>query len=88
MREKHSPEERTAVVVQSYTTTNPGLRLSYEVDNDLGNLVPRLRLIVNKDGDKDTLVSDTNTTTTRILMWDVEPNIPILASLESSPADS
>jgi len=88
MREKSNPDERTAVVVQSYATTNPGLRLLYEVGNDLGHLVPRLRIVVNKDDDMDIVVSETNTTMTRILTWDVEPNIPILASWEDSPADS
>jgi len=87
-REKPSPDERTAVVVQSYATTDSGLRLLYEVGSDLGHLVPRLRLIVNKYDDMDTMVSETNTTMTRILTWDVEPNLPILASLENPLTDS
>jgi len=88
MGENPSPDERTTVVVQSCATTNPGLRLLYDVDNELGYLVPRLRLIVDKDDDIDTMVSEINTTVTQILTWAVEPNIPILASLRSSTADS
>ena len=87
-REELNPDEQTAVAVQSYATINPGLRLLYEVGNGLGHLVPRLRLIANEDDNMDTFVSETSTTMTPILTWDVEPNVPILASLEDSLADS
>lgn len=69
MRENHNPNEHTAVVVQSHTTTNPGLKLLYEVNEDLGHLVPRLRLIVDKGIDMDTAVSETHVAMTRILTW-------------------
>ena len=87
-REKSNPDGRTAVVVQSYAITNPSLRLLYEVGSDPGHLVPRLRLVIEKDENMDTAVSGTNTTMTRILTWGVEPNLPILASLENPSADS
>ena len=58
MREKHSSDEQTTVI-RSHTITDSGLRLQYEVDNDLGHLVPRLRFIVDKDVDVNTMVSDT-----------------------------
>jgi hypothetical protein len=61
MRENEKPEERTALAIQSPVTTNSGLRLSYEVDNDLGHLVPRLRLIIDKGANVDTAVSETYT---------------------------
>jgi len=88
MREEHSPNGQTAVVIQSHASTNSGLKLLYEVDNDLGRLVPRLRLIVDKNIDMDTAVSETHTAMTRILTWDVKPYVPILTSLENSSADS
>ena len=60
MRENRSPDEQTSVVVQSHATINPGLKLLYEVDDGLGHLVPRLRLILNDDIDMDSAVSGKN----------------------------
>ena len=48
-------EESTAVVVH-HTTTDSGLKLLYEVKNDFGHLAPRLRLVIDKDVDVDTMV--------------------------------
>lgn len=56
MREKHNPGNYTAVVIQSHAAT--GFKLLYEVGSDLGHLVPRLRLIIDKDIDMDTAVSE------------------------------
>ena len=58
MREVHDPEKPTPVVTQPHATTSSGLKLLYEVDNALGHLVPRLRLIINNDIDVDTAVSE------------------------------
>ena len=87
MREKHSSDEQTTVI-RSHTITDSGLRLQYEVDNDLGHLVPRLRFIVDEDVDVNTMVSDTHTARTRILTRNMKPCVPVLASLENSPTDS
>ena len=87
MREKHSSDEQTTVI-RSHTITDSGLRLQYEVDNDLGHLVPRLRFIVDKDVDVNTMVSDTHTARTQILTRNMKPCVPVLASLENSPTDS
>ena len=65
MKEKQNPDERTALMIQSPATTDSGLKLVYEVDNDFGHLVPRLRLIIDKDIDVDTVVSDTYVTMTQ-----------------------
>jgi len=51
MREIPNLDEGSALVVQSHATTKPGLKLRYEVSNDLGHLVPRLRLVVEDDID-------------------------------------
>jgi len=88
MRVEHNLNEQTEVVIQPHAATNPGLKLLYEVDNDLGHLVPRLRLIVDKNIDTDTAVSEAHTAMTRILTWDTKPYVPILASLGNSPTDS
>lgn len=58
LREDQNPDERTALVIQSPATTNSGLKLLYEVDNDFGHLEPRLRLIIDKGIDVDTTVSE------------------------------
>lgn len=57
MREEHNHDKHTAVAIQSRATTSSGFNLLYEIDNDLGHLVPRLRLIIDKDIDVDTAVS-------------------------------
>lgn len=67
MGEDHSPNEQTTAVTRCHTTTNPGLRLSYEVDRDLGHLVPRLRLVVENGIDVNTMVSETRVAMTWIL---------------------
>lgn len=85
---EHSPDAQTAAVFGSHTTTSSGLRLLYEVDNDLGHLAPQLRFIIDKDTDMDTTVSDAHAATTRILTRDVKPFVPISASPENSSADS
>lgn len=59
LREAHNPDEHAAFAIQSHATTESGFKLSYEVENDSGQLVPRLRLIVDKDIDLDTVVSET-----------------------------
>ena len=56
MREEPSSDKQTTITIQPHALTNSGLRLLYEVDGDLGNLVPHLRLIVDKDADMDTAV--------------------------------
>ena len=66
MRDIPNLDERSALVVQCHATTNPGLKLRYEVCNDLGHLVPRLKLIVNDDIDVDTTVSKTEIRMTHI----------------------
>ena len=48
-------EESTTVLVH-HTTTDSGLKLLYEVKNDFGHLAPRLRIVVGKDVDADTMV--------------------------------
>jgi hypothetical protein len=88
MGEKRSSDELMAVEVQSHAIIPPGHKLLYEVDNDLGHLVPRLRLIVDADTDMDTAVSKLHVVKTRILIQHVKPYVPILASLENPPADS
>ena len=67
MKEERSSDEETTVMKNGHTTTNSGLKLLYEVDNDLGRLVPHLRLIVDEDVDVDTVVSEAHATKTRIL---------------------
>jgi hypothetical protein len=84
MRENHNSDEQTAVVIQSHVITSPGHRLLYEVDNHLGRLVSRLRLIVDTDTDVDTAVSETYAAKTQILTRDGKPYVPTLASLENS----
>jgi hypothetical protein len=91
MGEEHSSDEQTTVVIQphttnisGHTTTSPGHKLFYEVDNDLGHLVSRLRLVVDTDTDMDTAVSKTYVAKTQILTRSVKPYVPILASLENS----
>jgi len=81
MREKQGPDEQIAPVNQSHTTTSPSRRLLYEVDNGLGHLLPRLRLIIETDTGTDTAVRE-------VLTWEVTPNVPILISQEDSLADS
>ena len=87
MTENHNPDEETAVVTQSHATTDPGFTLLYEVDNDFGRLVPRLRLIVSQDIDLDTTVSDTSTTMTSFLTQGTarEALYPHLNALGKSP---
>ena len=57
MKDAPDLDERSALIAQSHATTNPGLKLRYEVCNDLGHLVPRLKLIVNDDIDVDATAS-------------------------------
>ncbi|KAF9652502.1 hypothetical protein BDM02DRAFT_3089024 [Thelephora ganbajun] len=54
---KPDTDEQTMVIIPSNAFANRGLRLLYEVDNDLGHLAPRLRLIIDKDTDMDTAVT-------------------------------
>jgi len=71
MEEEGGSDEQTTAMIQSHALTSSGLRLLYEVDNDLGHLVPHLRLIVDDDADMDTMVSGGHTTTkTQILTPD------------------
>lgn len=84
-REGQDPEEKTTTVIQSHTITGSGLRLSYEVDNDLGHLVSRLKIIVNEDADVDTVASEMCAARTQNLTRDVKPYIPPSASLGNSP---
>ena len=70
MKEKRSSNELTAAEVQSYVVTRPGQKLLYEVDNDLGHLVPRLRLIIDADTDVDTAVSEIYAKKTQNLIRD------------------
>jgi hypothetical protein len=65
MREKRNPNERAAFVVRSPATSNSGLKLVYEVDNEFGNLAARLRLIIDKDFDVDPTVGETYVGMTR-----------------------
>lgn len=65
MRENQNPVERTALMIQSPATTDSGLKLVYEVDNNFGHFVPRLRLTIDKDTDADTAVRDTYVTRTQ-----------------------
>jgi len=58
IREESSPDKQTTITIQPHALTSSGLRLLYEVDGDLGNLVPHLRLIVDKDADVDTAVRE------------------------------
>jgi len=58
MRDEPSPDKQTTIILQPDGLTSTGLRLLYEVDNDLGHLVPHLRLIVDNDADMDTAVSE------------------------------
>jgi len=59
MREEPgSSDKQTTITIQPHTLAGSGLRLLYEVDNDLGHLVPRLRLIVDKNADADAAVSE------------------------------
>ena len=63
MKDIPNLDERSAIVAQSHTTTNPGLKLRYEVANDLGRLAPRLRLVVSGGTNVDAMVSETDTRT-------------------------
>jgi len=58
MREEPSSDKQTTITIQPHALTSSGLRLLYEVDNDLGRFVPHLRLIVNKGADMDAAVSE------------------------------
>ena len=60
MREEPSSDKQTTITIQPHALTSlrSGLRLLYEVDNDLGHFVPHLRLIVDKDADMNTAVSE------------------------------
>ena len=61
MGERHSSDSEQTTAIRGHTTINSGLRLQYEVNNDLGHLVPRLRFIVDKDMDVDAMVSNKHT---------------------------
>ena len=87
MKENRSSDEHTAVVIRCHTTTDSGLRLSYEVDNNLGHMAPHLRLIVDKDINMDTAVSEAYARNTLILTQDTKPYVSILASLGNSLED-
>ena len=58
MRESQNPDQHSAVTIKSPATTNSGLELLYEVDNDFGHLTPRLRLIIDENVGADTVVSE------------------------------
>ena len=88
MRERRDSDERSTIVIQSHTVTGSGFKLLYEVDNDLGHLVPHLRVIVDKDVDVDTAVSEAHTAKTPALTREVKHYAPILTSLEDSLIDS
>ena len=57
MREEPNSDKQTTIMIQPDALTNSGLRLLYEVDNNLGHLVPCLRLIIDNDADMNTAVS-------------------------------
>ena len=88
IRERNNSDEQNTVVIQSHAVTGSGFKLLYEVDNDLGRLVPHLRFVVDMDVDMDTAVSESHTAGTPTLTRNMKPHAPILTSLENSPIDS
>jgi len=88
MRERHNSDEQNTIMIQSHAVNGSGFKLLYEVDNDLGRLVPHLRFVVDKDVDMDTAVSEARTARTPTLTRDMKPHAPILTSLENSSIDS
>ena len=79
MREEPSSDKQTTITIRPDALGSSGLRLLYEVDNDLGHLVPRLRLIVDNDADIDTAVSPragAHTTEIQILTPDCSLTFP------------
>ena len=64
MGESHNSDEQCTIVIQSHPITSSSLKLLYDVDHDLGHMVPHLKFIVDKDVDMDTAVSEAHTTKT------------------------
>ena len=87
MRERHNSDEQSTIMIQSHAITGSGFKLLYEVDNNLGHLVPHLRFVVDMDVDMDAAVSRADATMTSTLTLN-KPQAPILTSLESSTIDS